>query len=211
MQPAPRLPPPRQPMRPSYDDYYDSYGGNSFYEQVMPFVPPRRSPGLPGLPGRQRIPTPDPFKPSRPSLIRERRPIPVGPYHPPEVQYNIPTTTAVPIGSDPDVEYGEMPPQWDNPFAANDYDDYNYDGQYEYVVKVEKSSKTKKINPSPKTMMGLETQIRPPGVLQVSVNPARSAVTALPPIELREKQQRISDPDELIAYNVRSNSGTLSK
>ena len=208
MQPAPRLPPPRQPMRPSYDDYYDSYGGNSFYEQVMPFLPPRRSPGMPG---RQRIPTPDPFKPSRPSLIRERRPIPVGPYHPPEVQYNIPTTTARPIGSDPDVEYGEMPPQWDNPFAANDYDDYNYDGQYEYVVKVEKSSKTKKINPSPKTMMGLETQIRPPGILQVSVNPARSAVTALPPIELREKQQRISDPDELIAYNVRSNSGTLSK
>ena len=171
----------------------------------MPFLPPRRSPA--GLPGRQRLP--DPFKPSRPSLIRERRPIPVGPYHPPEVQYNIPTTTARPIGSDPDVEYGEMPPQWDNPFAANDYDDYNYDNQYEYVVKVEKPSK-KKINPSPKTIMGLETQIRPPGVLQVSVNGPRSAVTAQPPIELREKQQRITDPDELIAYNVRSNSGRFS-
>ena len=204
--PAARQPPARQSMRPSYDDYYDSYGGNSYYEPVMPFLPPRRSPA-----GRsQRLPTPDPFKPSRPSLIRERRPIPVGPYHPPEVQYNIPTTTARPIGSDPDVEYGEMPPQWDNPFAANDYDDYDYDGQYEYVVKVEKSSKSKKINPSPKAMVGIETQIRPPGVLQVSVHPSRSAVTALPPIELREKQQRITDPDELIAYNVRSNSGGFS-
>ena len=47
-----------------------------------------------------------------------------------------PQTTFAP-GSDPEIEYGEMPPQWDNPFGENDYKDYDYD-TYEYRVQSNK-------------------------------------------------------------------------
>ena len=50
-----------------------------------------------------------------------------------------------PPGSDPNVDYGEMPPQFDNPFDVNDYEDYDYNS-YEYVVRPDEPKEKPKYN-----------------------------------------------------------------
>ena len=47
-------------------------------------------------------------------------------------------------GSDPEVEYGLPPPQWDNPFDTNEYE---YDYEYKFQVYEEVKPKRRRFRP----------------------------------------------------------------
>ena len=116
-----------------------------------------------------------------------------------------PQTTYSP-GSDPDVDYGEMPPQWDNPFAENDYDEYDYNS-YEYTVQVQKPKPKKPKAPQNRRPI----QSKELAILELGggyPNHVQKISPGFPvgDIEIVETKINRTHPEEVIAKEVWSSS-----